>query len=177
MVPKTILRLFQSAHSDLEAALPRQITLHEHQYLSQSYPDLVPMVQEFLRAAVEKLGYLAQPRKACFAIAGPVVNSSSNLTNLAWRLNTTCLAQVLSIEKVSLINDFAAVSYGVLSLPPNKLHTLQVGRPDPNAVIAIIGAGTGLEQGFLTPRSEGVKGATECIRAKRDMLTLPLAQP
>jgi glucokinase len=50
---------------------------------------------------------------------------------------------------VSLINDFAAVGYGLLSLTPEDILTLQPGRPQSTAPIAVIGAGTGLGQGFL----------------------------
>lgn len=151
---KTILRLVQSICTDA-GCIPEQITLHKHQFLSQNYPDLVPMVQEFLLAAELRLGYSPHPEKACFAIAGPVINNTSTLTNLNWSLEANRPAQTLSLQKVSLVNDFAAVSYGVLGLPPDKLYRLQVGQPDPNAVIAIIEAGTGLGQGFLTPRSTG----------------------
>lgn len=113
------------------------------------------MVQEFLLAAELRLGYSPQPEKACFAIAGPVINNTSTLTNLDWSLEANRLTQALYLQKVSLVNDFAAVSYGVLGLPSDMLYRLQAGHPDPNAVIAIIRAGTGLGQGFLTPRSAG----------------------
>jgi glucokinase len=151
---KTILRLVQSTFSEV-GCIPQQLTLHQHQFLSQSYSDFVPMVQEFLLAAELSLGYVPRPEKACFAVAGPVINNSSHLTNLAWSLEADQLAQSLSLQQVRLINDFTAVSYGVLGLPSDQLYTLQAGQPDPHAVIGIIGAGTGLGQGFLTPKPGG----------------------
>ncbi len=147
---KTILRLVQSRCAET-GCMPTQLSLYEQQFLSQSYANLVPMVQEFLLAAELSLGYVPQPERACFAVAGPVTHNRSHLTNLDWNLEANQLAQSLALQKVSLINDFAAVSYGVLGLPPDRLHKLQAGQPDPNAVIGIIGAGTGLGQGFLTP--------------------------
>lgn len=135
---KTILRLVEiSDSSELE-------TIFEETYHSGDFPDLVPMVQQFLVKANSPT-----PQKACFAIAGPVVNNTAKLTNLAWFLDTERLAQELGIPLISLINDFAAVGYGIVGLSKQDILTLQVGKPKPEAPIAIIGAGTGLGQGFL----------------------------
>ncbi len=104
----------------------------------------MPIVQQFL-AQVNA----PTPEKACFAIAGPVVNNTAKLTNLAWYLDTERLQQELNIPSVSLINDFAAVGYGIFGLTKQDLLTLQVGKHQPEAPIAVIGAGTGLGEGFL----------------------------
>jgi glucokinase len=106
-------------------------------------------VQQFLTTAGEQLGNTPMPQKACFAIAGPVVNNTAKLTNLVWFLDTGRLEQELGIAQISLINDFAAVGYGVLGLNASDLLTLQAGKPQSDAPIAVIGAGTGLGQGFL----------------------------
>ncbi|MHC5721436.1 MAG: glucokinase, partial [Nostoc sp.] len=103
---------------------------------SGDFPDLVPIVQEFLVKANTPI-----PQKACFAIAGPIVQNTAKLTNLAWFLDTERLEQELGISHVSLINDFAAVGYGILGLEKQDLLTLQVGNCQPEAPIGIIGAG------------------------------------
>ncbi len=133
---KTILRLVQADGN---------IALYEQRFVSGDYADLVPMVKAFLAASP----VAAQPQAACFAIAGPVVNNRSQLTNLAWSLGGDRIAEELGLKTVELINDFAAVGYGVLGLTSDDLYTLQPGAPDATAPIAIIGAGTGLGQGFL----------------------------
>jgi glucokinase len=135
---KTILRL-------VETGATYQV-LHEQQYPSSAFPDLTSMVRQFLAGASVD----AQPVVACFAIAGPVVHQTSKLTNLGWHLEADRLATDLEMQQVSLINDFAAVGYGVLGLTPEDVHTLQAGEPEPHAPIGVIGAGTGLGQGFLT---------------------------
>jgi glucokinase len=135
---KTILRLVESSES-LELK-----TLYEESYRSGDFNDLVPMVQKFLAAANS-----TTPEKACFAIAGPVVNNTAKLTNLTWFLETERLSQQLGIAAVSLINDFAAVGYGIFGLSKQDLFTLQPGKYQNNAPMAVIGAGTGLGQGFL----------------------------
>ncbi|MBD2493823.1 glucokinase [Nostoc sp. FACHB-280] len=135
---KTILRLVETSDfSELQ-------TVYEDSYRSGDFPDLVPMVQQFLLQA-----NTATPQKACFAIAGPVVNNTAKLTNLAWYLDTYRLQQELGIAAISLINDFAAVGYGIFGLSSQDLLILQPGKLKPEAPIAVIGAGTGLGQGFL----------------------------
>jgi len=135
---KTILRLVEVSDS------PSLRTLDEESYQSGDFPDLVPIVQQFLAKANAPV-----PQKACFAIAGPVFNNTAKLTNLAWFLDTERLQQELGITAVSLINDFAAVGYGIFGLNKQDLLTLQAGKHQLEAPIAIIGAGTGLGQGFL----------------------------
>lgn len=141
---KTILRL-------VEADIPEKSfnTIREEKYVSASFLDLVPMVQKFLGEDCQEI-----PESACFAIAGPVLNNSSQLTNLSWDLDGNRLQQELKINKVRLINDFAANSYGVLGLKDSELATLQIGAISNHAPIAVIGAGTGLGQGFLIPQED-----------------------
>ncbi|HEY9814275.1 MAG TPA: glucokinase [Candidatus Obscuribacterales bacterium] len=136
---KTILRLVQTEGD-------RLTTLGEQTYASGEFADLVPMVRRFLQDTQRTE---TPPVNACFAIAGPVVNNTSALTNLSWSLEGDRLEDDLGLQHVQLINDFAAVGYGVLGLTADDLHTLQAGQPDPSAPIAVIGAGTGLGQGFL----------------------------
>jgi len=135
---KTILRLVESSET---VSLK---TLYEESFRSGDFPDLVPMVQKFLTTANSRT-----PEKACFAIAGPVVKNTAKLTNLTWFLDKDRLIQELGIPSVSLINDFAAVGYGIFGLTKQDLLTLQVGKYQPAAPMAVIGAGTGLGQGFL----------------------------
>lgn len=139
---KTILRLVAKVNETFT-------TEFERQYISNEFPDLVPMAQRFIADAGEQSGKLMQPSRACFAIAGPVVDNTSQLTNLAWRLSGDRLTKELHLDAVSLINDFEAVGYGVLGLNADDIHTLQPGSPSETSPVAVIGAGTGLGQGFL----------------------------
>lgn len=135
---KTILRLVEASDSQ------ELRTISQESYRSGDFPDLVPLVQQFLLK-----NDTPTPQKACFAIAGPVIHNTAKLTNLAWFLDTERLQQELGITAVSLINDFAAVGYGIFGLSKQDLLTLQVGKQLLDAPIAVIGAGTGLGQGFL----------------------------
>ncbi len=136
---KTILRLLSATGTD---AISTDL---ERTYSSQAYSDLVPMVREFLAdISADRI-----PEIACFAIAGPVVDGRSRLTNLDWELDTARLARELNLERVELLNDFAAMSYGVVQLPPKDRHVLQAGTPRSESPVGVIGAGTGLGEAFL----------------------------
>ncbi|MEM8716747.1 MAG: glucokinase [Cyanobacteria bacterium P01_G01_bin.4] len=160
---KTILRL---TRLDLPPSNPVS-NLHQTTFSSAAFADLVPMVEQFLDAATQRhpsiLGTLDRADNspcnsgdehpiiaACFAIAGPVVNNTSRLTNLSWQLSAERLQAELGIARVELINDFAAIGYGVTTLPPHDLCTLQIGTSVDRAPIAVLGAGTGLGETYLT---------------------------
>jgi glucokinase len=134
---KTILRLVDAEPTTTGIRLK---TLYEERYISAEFSNLTPMVQQFLKKATLELGQTPVPQQACFSIAGPVVDNTCNLTNLSWLLNGQQLQQDLGIAKVSLINDFAALQQGEVLI---------------DAPIAIIGAGTGLGEGFLIRQANG----------------------
>lgn len=150
---KTILRLVNVDSPLPQQRIPQLTTLYEHTYPSQAFPDLSPMIEQFLTQAA------AQPadpiQAACFGIAGPVIDNTSELTNLSWSLAASRLQQEFGFAEVALINDFASVGYGVLGLADEDLATLQAVAPNPHAPIAVIGAGTGLGEGFLMPAETG----------------------
>ena len=150
---KTILRLAQADDAEIQRHATHNLsleTLHERRFVSADYPEFVPMVKEFLAEAARQLPKV-KPDAACFAIAGPVVNNTSQLTNLSWFLRAEFLRGALEIDNVHLINDFEAIGYGVLGLQPEDIYELQAGEPSTESPIAVLGAGTGLGQGFLLP--------------------------
>ncbi len=144
---KTILRLVEVTEVTLTEKTFK--TVKEAQYISANFPDLVPMVQEFLAQ-----DQYIKPQLACFAIAGPVVNNTCKLTNLSWVLEAQRLEIELDIPKISLLNDFAANSFGILGLKDFDVHTLQAGEAREDSPIAVIGAGTGLGEAFLVPQGK-----------------------
>lgn len=120
----------------------------EARYESADYPDLLPLVEEFLRHTRAH-----DLHAACFGIAGPVRptpdGQAADVTNLPWRIDSAALMRGLGIPRVRLINDFQAVGYGIAALVPEDFATLQAGQRQPRAPCALIGAGTGLGEGLL----------------------------
>lgn len=130
----------------------RCTTLREQHYVSADWPDLLPILEDFLAASSTP-----RPTRACLAIAGPVDDDGAaqqaHVTNLPWTLDSRGLAERLGIPRLTLINDFAAVGHGIAALDATDLLTLQAGEPQPRAPRAVLGAGTGLGQSILVWRA------------------------
>jgi glucokinase len=139
---KTLLRLSESDGTEWRS-------LYEQRFASANYAIFSDVLREFLAQAATNLGDLPTLAAACFGIAGPVRDRKSQLTNLGWSFDSDHLAEEFNIPKVSLINDFVAVGYGVLGLQPHDLHTLQDGNVVERSPIGVIGAGTGLGEAYL----------------------------
>ena len=123
--------------------------VREQRFASVGYDSLSPMVREFLDAAGKDAAGIT---RACFGVAGPITSTPEGghveVTNLPWVIDAGALARNLKLQRVSLINDFQAVGYGIDSLAVDELVSLQVGQAMAGAPRAVIGAGTGLGQGI-----------------------------
>jgi len=115
----------------------------ETKYPSRQYRGLAPIVRRFC----EETG--SSPDRACFGMACPMVGDDCTAPNLPWTTNIKKLAAEIGIPRTRIINDFVSVGYGVELLGPADLVTLQEGDPVQHGPIGLIGAGTGLGQGFL----------------------------
>lgn len=117
-------------------------TLAEKYYDSQKYDHLITIIQKFLN----EFEITTDIDASCLAIAGPVSDGVTKVTNLPWLLRENELTEKLNISDLKLINDFSAVTYGINELSADDLLVLQTGsktnKKFPNA--AVIGAGTGL---------------------------------
>lgn len=119
--------------------------IDEHIYKTQDCTDLSTLVKDFLQNK-------PSPLKACFALAGAVIDGKCNLTNVGWgELQESELSGEFGFE-VKLINDFVAIGYNIVfDQGTLETVTLQTGNKNSSAPIAIIGAGTGLGKCFCIP--------------------------
>jgi glucokinase len=117
--------------------------LHERRFHSRDFPGLAPMVERF-RAETR-----AEAEAAGFGVPGPVIDGQCRGTNLPWTINECELAGAIGIPRTALVNDFAAVGHGIGLLGAADLETLQAGEAREHGVIAVLGPGTGLGEGFL----------------------------
>jgi len=69
-------------------------------------------------------------------------------TNLPWEVDEANLARAIPAPRVRLLNDLEAAAYGVLTLPPDKLESLQAGKARKGNMV-LIAAGTGLGEAIL----------------------------
>ena len=120
-----------------------RVVTAEQRYESGAYKTFDALLAEFMTLAAGAVD------GACFAVAGPVIGSQAEVTNLHWHMEAKALAATFSIARVTLINDFYAVALGVPLLRPADLLSLNAGTRVPYAPIAILGAGTGLGEANL----------------------------
>ena len=88
--------------------------------------------------------------KAVLAVAGPVLEGKARITNLPWVIDEGRLRETFKIRSLRLINDVEATAIFVPSLRKSDLVTLQEGNPVRHGVMAVVAAGTGLGEAFLT---------------------------
>jgi glucokinase len=118
--------------------------LAEATFPSGRYGRLDAIVREFL-------GQVGMPvERACFGVAGPVVDGTAQITNLPWTMNEANLMETFGWEAARLLNDLESIAYAVPILEDDDTHTLNAGAPVPHGNIAVIAPGTGLGEAFLT---------------------------
>jgi glucokinase len=119
---------------------------------SASFPDLV--------ARLGREGGLpfaaAEADVAAVAIAGPVEEGSRSAPpNIAWDLDLARDAAALGLARWVLLNDFAAQAFACRTEVWDRAEPVLPGRPDPQGVRAVVGAGTGLGKAALAPDGRG----------------------
>jgi glucokinase len=107
-------------------------------YPSRHHGSLEEIVERFLAE------HPAAPKRACFAIAGPVSEGCAFATNLAWNVDAQRLGRVVGLKEIVLINDLEAVAHGLGDLDHDDVVVLHPGAPGAEGNRAIIAAGTGL---------------------------------
>ena len=131
-----------------DAASARKL-LAQRVYPSREHPDLETIVADFLQRP-EVVAHDPRILAAGFAVAGPVADNSTTLTNLGWKVEASALERKFGLPAVRLINDFTAAGQGITQLTDAELETLQRGEPAERGTRLIVGAGTGLGVGLLT---------------------------
>jgi glucokinase len=126
--------------------------LAEQRFVSNDFAGFTELLAGFLNSLPEDCLPITS---ACLAVAGPVTGRTASVTNLPWRIDADALCELLPLMQVTLINDFAAVGEGIACLTEDDLLILQAGRSEPDAPRAVIGAGTGLGQAYMTPQQDG----------------------
>ncbi|WP_136525421.1 glucokinase [Geomonas ferrireducens] len=113
-------------------------TLAETQYKSAAHGSLIDIVRHFTSQ------HHISAERACFGIAGPIIEGRVRTPNLPWTIESDELAAALELPNVLLINDLEANTYGIASLKQQDLFTLNHGVANPSGTITVVSAGTGL---------------------------------
>lgn len=131
-------------------ASPEDYTLtHQHSFKCSDFSSLAEVIHAWQNLSGQPL-----PRRACFAIAGPIDNGHVKMTNLSWEFSCQSLKSEFDIAELHLINDFAALANAAAVLQGDDLHCLKQGSAANAAPLAIIGPGTGFGAAALVPNKD-----------------------
>ncbi len=166
---KTLLGLFEAAPVRPRPVMTRAFTTLE-------YPELSAIVTEFIAASPASGNPID---RACFGVAGPVINRTAALTNVPWKVDAASLASRFAFQRVDLLNDLQAMAYSLTVLEPSEVLVLQDGNAVENGNIGLIAAGTGLGttmlhrvDGRLVPAASEGGHADFAARTERDVALL-----
>ncbi len=134
---KTILAVFSSERGPRDA-------LARKTYPSAQHETLEDMIGEFFEEFPIDTG------RACFGVAGPVIERRARITNLSWVVDGAALQSFFRWSEVALLNDMRAIGCAIPVLEEEDLHTLSAGTRVPGGSIAVLAPGTGLGEGYLT---------------------------
>jgi len=90
-------------------------------------------------------------RDAAIAIATPIDGDAVRMTNLAWSFSIEAMRKGLRFDTLLLINDFTALAMALPQLADHELRAIGGGIRQPDAVIGLVGPGTGLGVSGLVP--------------------------
>lgn len=116
----------------------------QHEFSSNTFSSFTEVIRTF-----EKQVSLPKIYAACFGIAGPVIDGHCRTTNLPWDIDKVELQQYLGVDKVHLMNDLEAMSYGMLYMPDDEFVNLNPSARSFSGNYAVIAAGTGLGEAML----------------------------
>jgi glucokinase len=104
------------------------------------YPCFADVLKEFLDQRLARLS----PRRALFAVAGPVERERCALVNNRWVVDAKELHDAFDFSDVHLVNDFEATAWSLPQLTAADLRAIGGGEAVSNAPMVVIGPGTGL---------------------------------
>ena len=130
---KTNIALYRAEGEDLHIVSQKRYVSKEHSSLSE-------IIHDFIGDH--------QPGRISAAVAGPVVDGKSRLTNLPWVLDSAVMSEEWKAS-VHFINDLEATAYGLAGLHNDELVLIDEGDPAARGNLAIIAPGTGLGEAGL----------------------------
>ncbi|MEL0585816.1 MAG: glucokinase [Candidatus Thiodiazotropha sp. (ex. Lucinoma kazani)] len=116
----------------------------EQTYSSQAYDSIEAILQQFLKQPSAQ-----QIDRACFGLAGPVIDQICETTNLPWRVSARKINRQFGFEATWLLNDLEANAWGIEVLDSSDIYTLNSGAANAAGNRSIISAGTGLGEAGL----------------------------
>jgi len=133
-------------NSDPQAA--KLLIEHQQKYPSNQFENIEQATQHYIDSLNgQKLS------GACLAVAGPITGDNVRLTNLNWAFSINDVKRTLGLQKLKVLNDFAAYAFATPHVKAKHLLSLNEGQSISGCPIAIVGPGTGFGVAALVPQS------------------------
>ncbi|MBW3002003.1 glucokinase [Candidatus Woesearchaeota archaeon] len=113
------------------------------EYSTPRFKSFYTMLKNFL--AVAK----ATPKAACFVAAGPCHDNVCKMTNLPWSIDAAKINKLFGIKKVTVLNDYEGIAFGIEVLKKSDLKQIKPGKPVKFSSKAVLGASTGLGESII----------------------------
>lgn len=113
-------------------------------------------------AWLDNVGLTGRVGRGAIAVASPIAGDRITLTNRDWSFSASRLKCSLGLDRLEIVNDFAAIALCVPTLTSRDVLRIGPGKKAAGAPIAILGPGTGLGVSLLVPSGKGwIPVATE----------------
>jgi glucokinase len=116
----------------------------------EDYPSIHKAIAAYLDDEL-RLTDLRRVEAVALAVAGPVADDRVTLTNHPWSFSINQLRRHLAIDRLVVVNDFAAVAVAIPYLKPSERHRIGGGKAFACAPIGVLGPGSGLGISGLVP--------------------------
>jgi glucokinase len=114
----------------------------------RDYAGLAEAVGVYLEDAKQQSNAPPRPKAAAIAVAGPVIGDHVAFINHPWSFSQTALKSRLDLDRLLIVNDFAAVAAGAPHLAASDLQWIGGATTAsvyvPKAMLGTLGPGTGL---------------------------------
>jgi glucokinase len=134
-----------------------------------------------LRIYLEHRRASDRPTRAALAVAAPIGGDQVQMVNIGWRFSQKALKEELDLKRLQVVNDFAAIAWGLPLLKAADVVRVGGGESVPRSTLAALGPGSGLGVSALVPAADswavmsgegGHVSMPAATREEQDVITL-----
>lgn len=96
-----------------------------------------------------------RPARAAIAVAAPIVGDDVEMVNRGWRFNRHDFAEAFGLSRLLLVNDFAAIAWGLPHLTADQRRKIGDGEAVESKPIVVLGPGSGIGVSATVPTPDG----------------------
>jgi glucokinase len=95
-----------------------------------------------------------RPKRAAIAVAAPILDDAVRMVNIGWSFSQAELKAQLQLNRLIVLNDFAAIAWALPQLGPSDLRQIGGGPAGVRSPLATLGPGSGLGVSALIPSQD-----------------------